>query len=717
MNGPDNSWREEIARAREQLAADNDALSTDRANQDAVEDLVHRRGDKEKPPQIFPGYQVVRELHRGGQGIVYLAIESETERKVAVKVLLAGPLASDSALKRFEREVKLAARLNHPNIITILHTGQTTDGQPFYVMDYVRGVSFDEYVRTAKIDMRETLRLFATVCHAVSHAHQKGVIHRDLKPSNILVTADGQPKVLDFGLAKQLAGPDALAQTATGAPLGTIAFMSPEQVRGNPDEIDTRADVYALGVILYVAMTGTFPYPVHRGIAEVFKHITDSSPRRPSRVWTSDAGVQAARLASNSCPLDKEVESIILKSIEKEVDRRYPIAGELGRDIERYLAGEPIQAQGDSLVYRLKKSVMRHRLAAAVLLGYVTLVTVGLVGALWSLRAVQVARKEEYRQRRTAEIQQSVLEEKNIATIREFDGIVSSVEEELQRQELSDHAKLRISKKLGDAHRALSWYDRAESFYRIAEDAADDAAESKEKLKLQYDLAAVFLESGQHEEAEALLRTIDSPQARSSLALALKYQEKFEEAESIYLEMLEEFAAKPLSKATILHNLGGLEYDRKNYRKAIEFIERCLEIRMEKWKAAEGPSKAALERSILIAKNNLGGNYMFLGDFDQADSILSEVVATGRAILPEGHDLLGHFLFHEGRLRVRTKEYDRAEVTLLEAYRINQSHFGADNRWTREVAEWLIELYTVTGKPELAKAFFRSDSAAMPAAL
>ena len=598
MNRSEESWREQIARARDQLASDQDKAATS-----AESDQTALPG--ENPPQIFPGFQVVRELHRGGQGIVYLAIESETERKVAIKVLLAGALASASALRRFEREVKLAARLNHPNIITILQSGQTTDQQPFYVMDYVRGAPLDTYVRQEEIDMRQTLALFATICHAVSYAHQKGVIHRDLKPSNILVASDGQPKVLDFGLAKQLAGPEAIAQTATGAPLGTVAFMSPEQVRGNPDEIDTRADVYALGVILYTTMTGTFPYPVHRGLAEVFRHITDTSPRKPSRVWTAAAGVKSAVMNTTSCPLDHEVESMILKSIEKEPDRRYAIAGELGRDIERYLAGEPIEAKGDSLRYKLSKAIRKHRLVAAVFVGYFVLVTGGLIGALWSLNAVSVARQDERDQRRLAEIQQGVLQEKSMAASRVFDRLVSHVEDEFESDEFPNESKRRLGKHLGDAHRSLSQFERAESFYRQSLKLAD----SHDQIRLKASLAELYLETRQLDAAEEILRELKSDRAKSNLALVFKYQGKFPESEAIYRELLAQFRTEEnrISEATVLHNLGGLEYERENYNQAIDYIERCLKIREELWSSAAEPRKASLERSILIAKNNLGG--------------------------------------------------------------------------------------------------------------
>jgi serine/threonine protein kinase len=184
-------------------------------------------------------------------------------------------------------------------------------------MDYVRGVPLLRYVRENKLPLEDTLKLFANVCEAVQYAHQKGVMHRDLKPSNILVDTDGAPKVLDFGLAKQLADPVETLVSVTGQVVGTLPYMSPEQVKGNPDLIDTRTDVYSLGVILYELLTGHYPYPVVGQMAEVLKHIAETPPTPPSRVWEPDSGVthppSRPRLCRH-CPIDKDVETIVLKS-------------------------------------------------------------------------------------------------------------------------------------------------------------------------------------------------------------------------------------------------------------------------------------------------------------------------------------------------------------------------------------------------------------------
>lgn len=317
------------------------------------------------------GYEIIRELHRGGQGVVYEALQRSTKRKVAIKLLLRGTLASDKARKRFEREIELVAQLKHPHIISIFHSGVTSDCHPFFVMEYVRGLRLDKYVREKRLTLEATLELFSTVCGGVQYAHQRGVVHRDLKPSNILVDADGNPKILDFGLAKLLAGPIDAVVSITRDVLGTLPYMSPEQARGNPDEIDARIDVYSLGVILYELLTGHFPYPVVGQVADVLRHVVETPPSPPTRKWTPDSGIarrEGTRAPLGECPIDGEVETIVLKALAKERERRYQTAADVAHDIDLYLRGEPIEARRDSVVYvlrtRCRAFAQRHRITS-----------------------------------------------------------------------------------------------------------------------------------------------------------------------------------------------------------------------------------------------------------------------------------------------------------------------------------------------------------------
>ena len=308
---------------------------------------------------LIEGYRVENEVHRGGQGVVYRAVQLATKRTVALKVLLEGPFAGETARRRFEREVELAASLQHPNIVTILHSGESA-GRYFCAMEFVDGLRLDRYLAQVRPNFEETINLFVRVCDAVNYAHQRGVIHRDLKPSNILVDPDGQPRVLDFGLAK--ASRQAEPEQATvemlssaGQLVGTIAYMSPEQARSEQD-IDVRSDVYSLGVVLYESLLGQPPYPITGPLGDVLHAIVHADPVAP-RAIRSRTRFQRE--------VDDEVETILLKALDKDRSRRYQSAGELARDLRHLLAGEPIEAKRASTLYLIRKLLKRYKLQAA----------------------------------------------------------------------------------------------------------------------------------------------------------------------------------------------------------------------------------------------------------------------------------------------------------------------------------------------------------------
>lgn len=304
------------------------------------------------------GYEIEEELHRGGQGVVYRAEQLSTKRIVALKVLLEGPYATDTAKRRFEREVELAASLNHPNIVTILDSGKSF-GRFYFAMEYVEGLRLDRYLAQMRPPLLETVQLFTRVCDAVNYAHQRGVIHRDLKPSNILIDAAGQPHILDFGLAKESTRTDGdetvQMLSLTGQLVGTVAYMSPEQARGEQD-VDVRSDVYSLGVVFYEAALGQAPYVVNGPLGEVLQNIARREPTDPLLLrGKSRFGRQ----------IGDEISTILLKSLEKDRARRYQTAGELSRDLKHFIAGEPIEAKRASRLYMLRKTLSRYRIEAA----------------------------------------------------------------------------------------------------------------------------------------------------------------------------------------------------------------------------------------------------------------------------------------------------------------------------------------------------------------
>ena len=364
-------------------AAKRQALDDNGSRSGPLTATIDSKSHRTAQRLVLEGYDIIGELHRGGQGAVYKAYQKSMKRDVAIKVLLGGAYASDSAKRRFEREIELIASLKHPNIVAVHDSGVTSDGQPYCVMDYVEGKPLDAHVRASQSTLEETLTLFGKICDAVTYAHQRGVIHRDLKPSNILIDADGSPKVLDFGLAKNLAGPVDRVLSVTGQVVGTLPYMSPEQAQGVTDEIDTRTDVYALGVILYELLTGHYPYPVVGKMAEILNNIVATPATVPSHQWTPESGVsrsKSKRFRSGRCPIDDEVQTIVLRCLSKERERRYQSAGGLLRDIERYLAGEPIEAKRDSTWYLLRKLAVRHTVASVALVCVlVTIISFGVI--------------------------------------------------------------------------------------------------------------------------------------------------------------------------------------------------------------------------------------------------------------------------------------------------------------------------------------------------
>ncbi len=355
-------------------------------------------------------YRLVRELGQGGMGAVFLAVRDDDvfHKRVAVKLLKRG-MDTDAIVRRFRTERQILAGLDHPNIARLLDGGTTDDGRPYLVMEYVEGAPLLAYADAHRLGVSARLELFLQVCAAVQHAHQNLVIHRDLKPANVLVTGDGVPKLLDFGIAKllnpEMAG-HTLAPTAPGLQLMTPEYASPEQVRG--DTVTTATDVYSMGVLLYEFLTGRQPYRLtSRAISEIVRVVCEEEPPRPSDAVTralppaEDAAdrpttarathqADAHRLQRR---LEGDLDNIVLKALAKEPARRYGSIDQLAEDLRRHLAGLPVHARQDTFGYRASKFVRRHRGAvtagAAVLLALV----IGLVGVAWQARVARTERQ------------------------------------------------------------------------------------------------------------------------------------------------------------------------------------------------------------------------------------------------------------------------------------------------------------------------------------
>lgn len=329
---------------------DRDSGDPDDETSSGIEPLPDAEGSEEDLE--INGYRLVSELQRGGQAVVFVAQQKSTGRKVALKLMFSGPFASDVERQRMDQEVRILAALDHPNIVSVIDRGETTDGSQYFVMNYVDGRPLNEFLDDHRrdhgqpeqvADVKELLRIFKRICEAVNAAHLRGIVHRDLKPANIVIDAYGEPHILDFGLAHaavaQGAGP-ADSPTSSGEFVGSLEWASPEQARGDASKIDTRTDVYALGVILYEMLTGDFPYDVFGDLNEALNHIVNTRPRAPSKVLI-EARMQDKSAAPAGPPaVDEALDAIALKALAKARDERYQTAGELARDIDRYLEGK-----------------------------------------------------------------------------------------------------------------------------------------------------------------------------------------------------------------------------------------------------------------------------------------------------------------------------------------------------------------------------------------
>ncbi|MEM9491212.1 MAG: protein kinase, partial [Myxococcota bacterium] len=310
------------------------------------------------PPRL-EGYEMLGLLGRGGHGEVWRARQLGTGRDVAVKVLHLGN-RGDRALHRFALEIAVTARLDHPNIAK-LYESRMYDGHHAYVMEYIDGQHLGQWLQDNQPDRATLLRLFVAVCRAVQHAHQRGIIHRDLKPGNIMITRDGTPKILDFGLAKILATSEANSirdeLTQQGMLIGTPLYMAPEQLRGDPRRLDTRTDVYALGVILYRLIVGRHPHSVSGNVAQIMAEVLHREPCLPRSV---------------DATIERDLETIMLHALAREPESRFSGAGAMADDLQRFLDNEPIQARSQTLLYVVRCKLAKHR--GKVMLGVVALV-------------------------------------------------------------------------------------------------------------------------------------------------------------------------------------------------------------------------------------------------------------------------------------------------------------------------------------------------------
>ena len=669
------------------------------------------------PTDSFAGYRILREIHRGGQGVVYQAIQMGTKRKVAIKVMKEGPFAGRSDKARFEREVEILGRLQHPHIVAIHDSGEVS-GNHYFVMDYVPGQSLDAWMASGQRSVEETLRLFAKICEAVNAAHLRGIIHRDLKPGNIRIDAENEPRVLDFGLAKVATGAEASLMTVTGQFVGSLPWASPEQAEGDPHKIDVRTDVYSLGVILYQMLTGRFPYEVVGNMRDVLDRIIKNEPARPSTVRKQ---------------INDEVETIVLKCLSKERERRYQTAGELGRDVQCYLQGEPIEAKRDSAVYVLRKYLRKYRLPAALAAGFVLVVTAGLVASLtfWRQAAVARGRAEERRIAAEAseanardEAEKARSERDKAERIAQFMGrtlsgvgpsvalgrdttmlreMMDRAAQRIEEGELRDspRAELKLRLTIGDTYRQLAAYDKAENILGPTLALAHNLKPSDPAAVAGalHSLGLLSLDRAEFPEAKRLLREeLEVNRQRGNdanvvgslinLSIVLKARGDLAEVEQLLNEALainqRLHKTDDPSTATVLDSLAGLQFQSGNWSKAEELYRRALEM-CERMYHGDHPDVSS-------ALNNLGSVLSARGDAQSAETCFRRALEMDQRLHPGVHPDVARRMLNLGVAQHSQGKLAEAEQNLRKALGMFREFYPKGHP---DTAATLIELQAV----------------------
>ena len=686
---------------------------------------AHRPVDH--PRDTIAGYRILSQLGRGGTGVVWEAEQEHPKRRVALKVLRRDHLVDDYHTRMFQREAETLARLKHPNIAAIYESGHTEDGHDYFAMELVQGETLDRWLagRPETIDAEELelrLHLFRIICDAVHYAHQRGVIHRDLKPANIIVTPEATSlisiasvgtrpslKILDFGLAR-ITDSDiaATAVSEIGTIKGTLQYMSPEQARGDMDAIDTRTDVYALGVILYEMLAGRLPYEVSRAaIAEAVRVICEEPP---TPLHTSFRGVRK---------LDLDLETIVGKALEKEADRRYDSAAALADDVERHLGSQPIQARPPSAVYQMRKFAHRNR----VLVG-ASVAAIFLLVAFAAAMAVQTQRirREAERANREAATAREVsdfligLFDRSDPTLAQGEELtarqvldtgadrIEKLDNQPQTQAAFMESMGRVFIVLGEFERAEPLLDRAVEIRR--EFAAEDELALAQALHHQ---ATLLDQQGRYDEAEIpILRSVEIRESElgdhvdlgtslNTLGNVLWHQDRLDEAEAVHRRALalRERILPPEHPdiGQSLHNIGALRYFAGDLGEAERLWRRSAEIE----EAAHGPDNWNLATSL----HTLAIVCQDQDRFEEALALEDRSLAIREKVLGPDHPHVALSLTTLGNIYRGMERPAEAEAPIRRAIAIAEAAWGPTHGevfWMRRsLARVLIDLEDFDG--------------------
>jgi serine/threonine protein kinase/tetratricopeptide (TPR) repeat protein len=704
----------------------------------------------EGPGTKIGQYELLQLIGEGGMGLVYLAEQKKpVRRQVALKIIKPG-MDSKQVIARFEAERQVLALLDHPNIAHIFDAGTTETARPYFAMEYVKGLSITKYCDERKLNIEQRLRLFEQVCEAVHYAHQKGIIHRDIKPSNILVSVQADkavPKIIDFGIAKALTQPltEGTLFTQQGQLLGTPEYISPEQVDMATQDIDTRSDIYSLGVVLYQLLAGVLPFGreslEHAGFAEIQQTIREQEPASPSIRLTSlgekakaiaaSRGTQVITLARR---LHRELEWIPLKAMRKDRCRRYRSASEMADDVRNYLNGLPLIAGPETATYRVRKFVHKHvgsvmtvaLVAVTIVLGLVVSTTM-YFRAEHALQREAVARAEAERQ---AHISQAVNEFLNNDLLASFDldrakgraiTVIEILDNAAQRLEgkFKDAPLIEASVRdtLGATYMSLGKYTAAKPHWERALELRRGqlGEEHPDTLKSMTDLGHQYINQYNFKMGESLFSRVleirrrvlgeehlDTLSSMSSLGIAYHWLRRYKEAETLRVKVLESrrrlLGEEHPDTMDSMNDLGWLYQVQGRYSEAESLFVKVLEI-CRRVQGEESPAT-------LGCMVNLTRLYQTQGRYSEAESLFVKVLEIRQRLLGEEHLDTVNSMNDLGRLYYTQGRYSEAEPLLVKSLEILRRLLGEEHPDTLSSMSRLGRLYCIQGRYDEAEPLF-----------
>jgi serine/threonine-protein kinase len=637
------------------LATENTSFTKSPAFVDGIK-LLEQKIEKQDQQRSIGAYRILREIGRGGMGAVYQAARADDafQKIVAIKVIRRG-LDTEDLVDRFRGERQILAMLDHPNITRLLDAGSTEDGLPYFVMEYIEGEPIDVYCDRCGTPIVERLKLFLQVCSAVSYAHRNLVIHRDIKPGNVLVTKDGVPRLLDFGIAKLLdpsSGPD---MTLTALHPLTPEYASPEQVRGVP--VTTATDVYSLGILLYLLLTGRRPYrgPMSSP-AEIERSICVEEPLKPSA-----AVAENRRLARS---LQGDLDNVVLKALRKDPLRRYSSVEQFSEDIGRHLAGLPVIARADTVRYRVSKFTRRHKAGVTAAAMLVIVLIGGVVATAWQARRASAERDRARIETAKADRINAFLQEMLAYSSPSYDSPNASKNQDAKVSEVLEQAAKRAEAELRDQPEILAEVERT--------------------------IGGVYESQGRYDQAEPLLRSAlekfkkmydaDNPRAvetANTLADCLLVKGDNAAAEALFrgnIEIERNAARRGRLDATrMAYSLGGLGgmLDRASDNSAESYLREALQYAS----GFQGKNRAF----VAMLYNNLGHVAFRKGDLKESERLGRASIDEYRHLPPGTYVEMAVSLSNLGAVLIRQHKYAEAEPFVREGLDLRRRILGDSN--------------------------------------